>query len=94
MKDRDRHEDALADYIRGLIQSLATTSRAEDRTRYVSHLAAAARIFAALRSSDATAVEQLLADEERAFGWSYLSDKEGQAATTAFTRLCKILRSR
>lgn len=43
-----------ADYIRCLTQSLATADRAEDRSKYMGQLAAAARFFAAIRGNDVT----------------------------------------
>jgi hypothetical protein len=78
-------EDALARYVVELSTSAAGTHRAEDRPRYESHLAAAARMFAALRrDSTLKEIKLIVADERRGYGWSYLSDHEGSRAEAAF----------
>jgi hypothetical protein len=81
--------DALSEYVGVLEKGAATTTRAEDRPRYRDHLAQAARIFSAVTISepDWTKVRDIVQDEERAFGWSYLSDDVGAAAEAGLSRL-------
>jgi hypothetical protein len=94
MQDRDAAEDALAEYVRSLSTSLQQTSRAEDRPAYVSHLAQAARLFAAIRAMNQPAVEDILLAEERSFGWGFLSGEGGGEVEAAFSRLCALVRGR
>ena len=81
--------EALPEYVRLLERAAATTARAEDRSKYRDHLAEAARMLAAVSgtSPDWTKLREILVDEERAFGWSYLSDSIGAEVEAAFSRL-------
>ncbi len=83
---------ALAKYIEVLAESARTTSRAEDRSKYQHHLAEAAAIFLAIQQRDADALVALLANEERNFGWSFLADPPGEAATNAWVEFLAIAR--
>ncbi len=80
-------EEALATYIQVLSDSADQTHRAEDRPVYERHLAAAARMFVALRR-DPTLQElkAIVAHERHGYGWFYLSDEAGAQAEAAFTR--------
>jgi hypothetical protein len=78
--------DALADYIETLSKSADDTRRSEDRPKYAAHLASAARMFLAIhRDRSRVELDGLVASERRAYGWSYLSDEEGDRAEAAFT---------
>lgn len=84
---------ALANYIQILAEASEQTRRAEDRPRYTEHLAAAARMFvAAQRGSEA--LQKLVADERRAYGWSYLADETGARAERAFNEFAAIVEGR
>jgi hypothetical protein len=85
--------DALAQYIEVLSHSAQATTRAEDRSTYTSHLAAAAEIFACLNSGRLPEAKKLVSDQRRAYGWGYLSGDEGSAATTAFDRFASMVES-
>ena len=77
--------DALAAYTAALIASADTTHRAEDRVLYEHHLAVAARMFvAAHRDPMGRALRQLVEDERRSYGRSFLSDSEGDRVESAF----------
>lgn len=75
---------ALVNYVRVLSTSAQNTSRAEDRSNYSNHLAAAALMFMHVLSNDVKALKSLVSSEQRAYGWGYLSDSEGSAAERAF----------
>ena len=75
---------ALAAYVSVLAASADATVRAEDRAAYARHLAAAARMFAALHAGDSATFSELVETERRAFGWGYLSGSAGAAADAAF----------
>jgi hypothetical protein len=80
-------KDELARYIGVLSESAAHTTRAEDRTAYMQHLAAAALMFFLLQKSmQPPALEKWLADERHAFGWSFLAGLEGKETEAAFER--------
>jgi hypothetical protein len=81
---------ALAGYIQTLTESSEQTHRAEDRRRYTEHLATAARIFVAVHQ-DSDTLRQLVADERRAYGWSYLADETGARAERAFNEFAAIV---
>ena len=79
---------AVVAYINVLSASAEATSRAEDRPRYESHLASAARLVALLvGDAPSDDVQQWFRQEDRAFGWGYLSGEAGQAAEEAFEGL-------
>jgi len=79
-------KSALAEYVRTLGRSADATNRAEDRSRYESHLAAAARMFADLEAGDRESLAARVAAEQQSFGWSYLSGEAGECAEQAWTR--------
>ena len=83
--------DALAQYVEVLSHSSHVTTRAEDRTIYASHLAAAAEIFLCLHSGRLSDAKAIVGDQRRAFGWGYLSGEAGAASTTAFDRFASII---
>lgn len=83
--------NALAQYIEVLSRSAQATTRAEDRSTYTSHLAAAAEIFVCLHSGRLSEAKILVSDQRRAYGWGYLSGDEGSAATTAFDRFASMV---
>ena len=86
---------ALADYIRVLAEASEQTRRAEDRPRYAQHLAVAARMFvAACPGSEPEMLQKLVADERRAFGWSYLADEAGARAERAFDEFATFVERR
>jgi len=76
--------DHLAKYVSILERSAASTRRAEDRLAYSRHLAAAARMFRAAHLGALPDLNDIVAEERRAFGQGYLSDAEGEAAEKAF----------
>jgi hypothetical protein len=61
------------------------TRRAEDRSRYRDHLAAAALVFERLQQGDVVSAKQLIAEERRSFGWDYLDGDASAAAESAFS---------
>ena len=75
----------LATYVAVLADALRNTTRAEDRTRYRDHLAAAALVFERLQQGDVVSAKQLIAEERRSFGWGYLSGDAGAAAESALS---------
>jgi hypothetical protein len=81
--------DALAEYVNVLSTSMERTRRAEDRSVYVQHLAAAALIFQSLQQSNLAKACELVAIEQQAFGRSFLDGEEGRDAEAAFARLAK-----
>lgn len=82
--------DALAEYVEVLSHSAQTTTHAQDRSAYTSHLAAAAEIFACVQSDRLTEAKEIVRSQQRAYGLGYLSGDEGAAATAAFARLASI----
>jgi hypothetical protein len=78
--------DDLAEYINVLATSMEKTKYAQDRSVYLGHLAAAALIFKSLQSSNFRQARQQIADEQRNFGWSFLSGEEGSTAEATFAR--------
>jgi hypothetical protein len=75
---------ALTAYVSVLAASADATVRAEDRAAYTRHLAAAARMFAALHAGDSTTFGELVESERRAYGWGHLSGSAGAKAEAAF----------
>ncbi len=85
---------ALADYIAVLESSSASTSRAEDRSRYQQHLASAALMFVALeKQRSIEKLKELVATETRSFGWDFLDGPEGDAAESAFVAFARAIES-
>jgi hypothetical protein len=75
----------LADYIAVLEESMLATGRGDERGHYQQHLAAAARMYAALeRERSGERLHELLAAERRAYGLALLFGPEGEAAAAAF----------
>jgi hypothetical protein len=85
--------DALAQYIEVLSRSAQATTRAEDRSTYTGHLAAAAKIFACLHSGRLSEAKEIVSEQRRSYGWGFLSGDEGSAASTAFDRFATIVES-
>ena len=79
--------DDLAEYVSVVSTSMDKTKRAEDRSAYVQHLAAAALIFQSLQQSNLPKALEEVAAEQQAFGRSFLDGEEGTATEAAFTRL-------
>jgi len=70
--------ESLAQYVGALLESADTTHRSENRPRYERHLAQAARMFYAIRRDPALVqLSAVVAEERRAFGWSFLSGDDG-----------------
>ena len=82
-------EDALAEYIHVLTEALGKTNRAEDRPKYEKHLAAAARMFAAIHSNRLQDLSEIIDEESHGYGWSFLSGAEGDLAEAAFVRFAE-----
>ena len=83
----DDLRDDLARYIGVLSESAARTSRAEDRTLYMQHLAASALMFFLLQTkTPLSTLEKWVTDERHAYGWSYLDGNEGKETEAAFHR--------
>lgn len=78
-------ERELAHYIAALDASAEACTRAEDRVVYQAHLAAAARMFAALSPPVAQAkFLSLVQSEVEAYGRGFLSGTAGEQAESAF----------
>lgn len=86
-KMNDQSCDQLADYIDSLCRALNETRRAEDRSLYVAHLAAAAMMFRAVHASDKDGLAEVLNQEEANFGRAFLSGSSGEMVEKAFTNL-------
>jgi hypothetical protein len=86
--------DDLAEYVDVVSTSMHKTSRAEDRSAYVRHLAAAALIFQSLQQSNLPKALEQVAAEQQAFGRSFLDGEEGRATAAAFNRLAKLWREK
>ena len=83
----------VAQYIRVLADALDTTSHASDRRQYEAHLAQSARLVEILTNDGGRdRVDNWIAGEEHAYGWTYLSDSQGEAASGAFAELVETLR--
>ena len=74
---------ALADYISVLGASADETARAEDRSAYTQHIAAAARMFADLEKGRTEAFLERIAAERRSYGTSFLVGAPGSLAERA-----------
>ena len=83
--------DALASYVEVLLHAAQATTRAEDRSAYTSHLAAAAEIFAYLHTGRLSEARDIVGSQRRAFGWGYLSGDEGARATLAFEQFASVV---
>ena len=83
--------DALADYVKVLSTSMEKTTRAEDRSAYLRHLAAAALIFQSLNHSNLFKASEHVEAEQQDYGRSFLDGEEGKAAEAAFTRFLGII---
>jgi hypothetical protein len=89
----DALEEALADYVRVLLKSAATTGRAEDRNLYTKHLAEAARLFVCIRDSDFDSLLDGVRQENRSFGWAYLTGDAGEVAEKAWHSFATLVES-
>lgn len=85
--------EAITKYIEALVSARDQCSRSEDRLAYTKHLAAAAEMTLAAQRSDLDELHELLAAEERNFGWGYLSGEAGSSAERAFQELATRVRS-
>lgn len=92
MTNRKDIEDRLAEYIAVLSTATEETSYSADRPRYASHLAAAARMFSSVRLGDPVEdLRQLVENEQRNYGWGYLSGDCGERATSAFSQFASFV---
>jgi len=80
--------DDLAEYVSVLSTSMEKTRRAEDRSAYLGHLAAAALIFQHLQQSNLPEAKEQVVTEQQAYGRSFL-DGEGKVAEAAFSRFTR-----
>ena len=86
--------DALEEYIHVLRASAATTSRAEDRSTYQRHLAAAAEMFESVRTRRSrNELTELVERERRSFGRAFLSGEPGASAEAAFSAFANRVRN-
>ena len=74
----------LAKYVDALTAGLEASHRAEERPEYTRLLSAAAEMFAAMHHANRKRLAELVATDERAFGWGYLGGTRGRAAEDAF----------
>ncbi len=87
--------ECLAQYVAVLQESAEATQQSEDRQKYERHLAQAARMFeAARRDPSLKKLSTVVADERRAFGWSFLAGDEGARAEREFDRFAKVVEER
>lgn len=85
-------EEALATYVGALKNGADRTTMANDRPTYEQHLAATARMLAALHEDPSlVALREVVASERRAYGWGYLSGDAGAEAERAFDEFAKIV---
>jgi hypothetical protein len=85
-------KSALAEYVDVLGRSAEQTHRAEDRSPYQQHLAAAALMFAALEKHESIEkLKELVASERHSYGWYFLSGPEGEAAESAFNEFANLV---
>lgn len=92
MEKSAEFEAALAAYVGVLCRAADQASRAEDRPRYEKHLAEAARMFKSLHADDAVReLKSIVARERHNYGWSFLSDEEGQRAEAAFDLFARLV---
>ena len=85
-------KSALAEYISTLETSAEKTNRAEDRTIYQKHLAAAALMYVTLeKNRSLEKLKELVATERHSYGWGYLDGSEGDIAETAFDAFAKLV---
>ncbi len=90
----EKLEIALAEYIAVVGSSAASTSRAEDRSRYQGHLAQGALMYAALKKHDSIAMlKELVASERRSYGWDFLGGTEGSLAEASFNEFAELVES-
>lgn len=76
---------ALTEYVQVLSAGAEGTSHAEDRSKYSSHLAAAALMYMHIFANNREGLKSVVLSERRAFGWNYLSDTDGAATEKAFS---------
>jgi hypothetical protein len=81
--------DDLAEYVSVLSTSMEKTRRAEDRSAYLGHLAAAALIFQHLQQSNLPEAKEQVVTEQQAYGRSFLDGEEGKVAEAAFSRFTR-----
>ena len=81
--------DALARYVAALEAGALETNHAQDRSSYVAHLAAAARMFSAIHTGSLYQLKAIVVEERHSYGWSYLSGKAGDSTEAAFDAFAK-----
>ena len=87
-------EEALADYILTLDTSFNNCHRAEDRPSYTMHLAAGAVMFASYTKTKSIAkLKELVAEEGKGYGRSFLANDEGTKAENAFHKFAVMIES-
>jgi len=83
-------ENKIAEYVNILCDSLDKTTHANDRLTYTKHLAEAARWFGMInRGVSKEKLRKQILQEERNFGWGFLSGSEGESVEKAFAELVK-----
>jgi hypothetical protein len=90
--DERESNAALVEYVDALGHALDSTTNASDHPLYVKHLAEAARLVSIIAVDDQARLHEWIGNEERAYGWSYLSGDEGDAVERAFVDLVAVLR--
>lgn len=88
----DQALNALDAYVEALSSAAQRTQQAEDRPRYRDHLAAAAVLFHLLYRDKMAEAKEVIAQEERSYGWSFLADTEGAVAESAFAAFARTIR--
>ncbi len=82
--------NAVAEYISVLGVSLNNTNYAEDRNIYKNHLAHAALMFVCINRNEIKKAKELIEQEQRSYGWGYLSGDYGEAAHNAWAEFQKV----
>jgi DNA segregation ATPase FtsK/SpoIIIE-like protein len=76
----------LTEYVKVLSACAESTSYAEDRSKYSSHLAAAAVMYMHVLMNNREGLNSVVSSERRAYGWNYLGGAEGTSAEKAFSK--------
>lgn len=88
----DQALQALDSYVEALSSAAQRTQQTEDRHRYRDHLAAAAVLFHLLYRDKMAEAKEVIAQEERSYGWSFLVGAEGAVAESAFAAFARTVR--
>jgi len=86
--------EALGEYVSVLARCARVATAKSDLHLYQLHLADAARMLAAIREGDEMRLAEVLWQNHRAFGTSYLSGDEGETACSAMMKFAKFAESR